>query len=97
LYDGNQPEVGPLGYIWEFISEAGLLTSWQEIKAWSELTGNYLETWEASLIWKTSTAYLNQFQKSSDMSCPCPVAPIEQNDAVTVDKKVKSIMRSINK
>jgi hypothetical protein len=97
LYDGQQPEIGPLGYIWEYISEAGLLTSWQEIRAWSELTGSYLETWEAALIWKISTAYLNQLQKSSDVSCPCPVVSTEQKDAAAIDKKIKSVMRSINK
>jgi len=97
LYNGEFPEVGPLGYIWDYITEAGLLTSWQEIKAWSELTDNYLETWEASLIWKISTAYLNQFQKSSDTECPCPFSPVVVGDSVSVDSKIKSIMRAKKK
>jgi len=94
-YSGEVSEAGPLEYIWNNISEAGLLTSWTEIKAWSELTGNYLETWEAALIWKISNAYLNQFQKSADMLCPCPIEKAQ--DKKDISEGLKKTMLGLNK
>lgn len=79
-----------MGYIVDYISESGPLTSWQEIKAWSELTGVILEAWEAAVIWKVSVAFVDQLRKSSDIDCPSPWLSGDP-----VDEKIKTAMRSL--
>jgi hypothetical protein len=94
-YSGEFPDAGPLEYLYDYIVEAGLLTTWQEIKAWSELTGTQLEAWEAITMHAISIAYTNQLQQSTDMDCPCPFAPVEP--AEDISKRLKAAMLGLNK
>jgi hypothetical protein len=94
-YRGELPDAGPLEYLYDYIVEAGLLTTWQEIKAWSELTGTHLEAWEAITMHAISIAYTNQFQQSTDMNCPCPFAPAEPT--ADISERLKATMLGLNK
>jgi hypothetical protein len=86
------PDKGPLAYIYDYLVESGPLTTWQEIKAWSELTGTHLEAWEAAMVWKISMAHIDQMHASRDPACPCP---IEKPDPAAASNKVITTFRKI--
>ena len=56
------PDQGTLGYIWDWICEIGLGTviTWQEIKAWSDITGIKPTKDEAFAIVQLSSAWLSE-------------------------------------
>lgn len=56
------PERGPFFYIWDWICEIGLgaVISWQEIRAWSEISGIKPTRQESIFIVQLSSAWLNE-------------------------------------
>ena len=46
--------------------------SWLEIKAWADLTGKSLGQNDYEILMRLSAAYVNQYYKSEDKSCPSP-------------------------
>jgi len=63
---GHLMAVGP--------SSAGEVLTFQEIKAWSELTGNVLSSWEASTLRELSRAYVVEHHEASAPDRPVPGA-----------------------
>jgi hypothetical protein len=53
--------------------------SWQEIKAWSDMTRNELAGWEATALRLMSQSYCNwQYRTSADKDIDPPILPPEE-------------------
>jgi hypothetical protein len=57
---------------------AGETITYQEIKAWADLTGHVLNGWEAETLRGLSGAYLAELHAAEDAQRPPPFAPSER-------------------
>jgi len=85
------PEVDGAEYILAYLMEVGPVShggmgmapiSYQEIQAWSTLTGTNLSPWDSLMLRQLSRAYVNQYNESKD---PHSQAPYEE--AMTLEQK----------
>ena len=68
------PEQGQLGHIWDWICEIGLgsALTWQEVKAWSDITGIQPTRNEAFALVQLSNAWLNERARGQQKhALPC--------------------------
>jgi len=94
-YNGQLPEPGALEYLFGYLCESGPLATWQELKAWQELTSTPLEPCEAALLWRLSNAYLDQQAKSVQPGCPPPWVDEFGIDEKEVAEKTKNVFRML--
>jgi hypothetical protein len=97
--DFELPEKGPLEYLINYLSEIGeadligdnLTTiKWGTMMAWSEMTGVKLTSSESLGLQRLSAAYVSQYYKSSDGSCPAPhIEALPARDEIA--NKMKSL------
>lgn len=52
--------------------------TFQEIKSWSEITGNDVTYWEATVLRKLSNYYCHQCELSREPECPPPWTPVQE-------------------
>lgn len=74
--------------------------SWQEIKAWSDMTLAKLDAWEASLIKRLSDEYTYQFNVSCDPTCGPPyqdfsIETIPQAVHESIDQKLRKVFAKL--
>jgi hypothetical protein len=66
---------------------------WRTIAAWSELTGVALSPWEARLLRKLSAAYLAEYHRAEEETCPPPWrAPVTKSEAETEEARLIAIL-----
>lgn len=94
-YKGPFPNAGRFEYIFGYLTESGILTSWQEIKAWQETTCTHLQPYESELMFKMSNAHVHQLQISTDIGCPAPWFDAESIDHKQVGDRLKKALRSL--
>jgi len=79
--DYGLPEMGPLSHIVTWFIELGevaqgpggfAVLSWQEIDAWSKLTGLDISPREGLALRHLSTAYINEYYRSNNRDCAMP-------------------------
>ncbi len=98
---GNEP------YIVGLLNEVGPATSngmgiqgvsWLELKSWEHLVGIELESWQASLLYRLSKVYANEYSRSNGEDTDAPYIPYadtqEAKDAV--EEKGKNIFERIS-
>lgn len=73
-----------------------IAVTWQELKAWSDVTKASLDAWQAKTLKRLSDEYVYQFNVSIDPNCPAPyqnftASEIPQETHETVDQKLRSI------
>jgi hypothetical protein len=90
-YTGPIPLPGPLEYLFAYLCESGPLTTWSEIKAWSELSGVELDSFEATTLWRLSCVYVDQQRLAIDVNCPAPWVDDDLIDDDAVAEKTKQI------
>lgn len=100
------PDAGQLAYLTEYLSDLGecslsdsgmRVNSWVDMKAWADLSGLSLSYFEVSSLRRLSLAYVSQYHKSEDASCPSPC--LEAIDRNVVEFKLKELfamMRNSN-
>lgn len=80
--DYKLPEMGPLSHIITWFIELGEVAttadglsplSWQEIKAWSELTGLTISPREGLALRRLSVAYVREYYRSNNHNCASPI------------------------
>jgi len=103
--DYGYPEVGPLGYIVDLLGEIGfhqstgngiIAITWQEIKAWSEITQDRLSGREYTAVKRLSNAYVNEYYRSNGKDCH---GPCIDSEATTekVERKFKSLFAMLRR
>lgn len=80
----------PAPHIFDRLIEIGIVTptgmgqtpiSWQEIAAWSQMTGVKLEPWEARLIRSLSVKYVAESRAAENETYPAPWrGPVTQQE-----------------
>jgi len=77
----GMPDMGPLSHIIAWLMELGEVTStaegltplsWQEIEAWSRLTGLNVSPRESLALRRLSVAYIQEFYRSNNRDCMPP-------------------------
>ena len=68
------PKGGPITYLWEWAQEIGLGTSvtWQDIKAWSDLTGIIPSRDESVVMTQLSNVWLNERARGQNKDAIAP-------------------------
>ncbi|MBO9724309.1 MAG: hypothetical protein J7530_08040 [Novosphingobium sp.] len=81
----------PAPHITDWLFEIGPMTGegaigWQDMDAWSRLTGIELDPWEARTLRRLSRSFVNQRWDARKDNCP---EPRVQADEIAVRKKVE--------
>lgn len=94
------PDLDSFGYLFEIMNDLGYSKgreplTWQEIRAFQEVTGTPLSLWEAKAIKRASHAYVNaviRYDGSGEMS------PLDElnREKVDVGNRLKAALRIIN-
>jgi len=75
------PPVEDGDYLLEMLNRCGMVSqgaggitsiSWQEIKAFKELSGEEIDWWEADVLMSMSHAYVSMYHRASDANMPPP-------------------------
>jgi len=91
------PDVAPVQYVVEVLSDMGEAVvegsvlrqlNWTDIADWQRSTGVVLTYWECAALHRLSGAYVNQFNKALEPSCPRPVVD-ELPSRVEVAQKMR--------
>lgn len=77
------PEIEAWAYVVDYLfavgpSTGGEVLTFQEIAAWSALTGRVLGAWEAETLKALSGAYLSEYHAAEDVNRPPPFRPAER-------------------
>ncbi len=94
-------------YLINLLHEAGTISyndgiakrlSWTELKAWADLSGYVLDSWEADTIMQLSLVYADMLNEATDPLCPMPMVRVmTQDKRAQVANSVKNALRSIAK
>jgi len=79
--------------LWIYLCDFWPGKTWSDLKAWSELTNTKLSPVEYNIMWKMTIAYIDQIQKSSDVSCPSPV--VNKLDPDDICKKTHEVFKRL--
>jgi hypothetical protein len=83
------PELGPEIYLWHTLRDVGLMVQtpmgqtpigWPELNAFSQLTQQQLEPWEASTLIRMSEAYLAELSIGEEPFAMPPHERVEDED-----------------
>lgn len=86
-------EAGPVGQ--GAMGEVPL--QWQDLTHWQHNTGISLASWEATLLRRLSSDYLNACREAESPTCPAPWLPDDHTSADSrkaVAKHIRSILRN---
>jgi len=82
-------------YILDLLNRCGMVSqgaggitsiSWQEIKAFKELSGEDIDWWEADVLMSLSRAYVGMYHRASDANMPPPYET-DDEDLLQAHKK----------
>jgi hypothetical protein len=94
---GKQATLPPLDgweYLAEIAIEIGLYeTSWQEMKAWSDITEIKLQGYEAAAIMRMSHAYTSSVHRFEGKDVPQPWYGEDQADKKAIAQATKKALR----
>ena len=94
--DYGFPDVGDVGYLVDLLLEIGEATvsggklstiGWQDLSAWTQLTGLRLAPHEYKGLRMLSSAYVSEFYRCDGNDMPSPFF----NKPVNVESKIKSL------
>lgn len=71
-------------------SLGGEPVTFQEIEAWSRMTGTRLNTWEVSTLHGLSLAYVDELNAASDPVRPAPYSPADKPSRAEVSKRLEA-------
>ena len=85
------PEVDAGEYIVDWLFEVGPMiagdpVTFQEIKAWRDLSGRVLDGWEATTLRRLSIAYTAEYHQASDPRTPAPGKTVAPKSAKQVSE-----------
>jgi len=95
------PPVEDGDYLLEMLNRCGMVSqgaggiasiSWQEIKAFKELSGEEIDWWEADVLMSLSRAYVSMYHRASDAHMP---PPYETDDEELIQQHRKEETRLI--
>jgi len=71
------PDKGNFSHLWDWLRELGLGhdISWQEVKAWADLTGSNPSPDEAQALVQLSRIWLTEFRRGTDKNALPPWMP----------------------
>lgn len=74
--------------------------TWAELKAWSEVSNTFLDSWEVNILKRLANEYVYQLNISSDPAMGPPwqaeaVIEIPEETNARIDSKLKSLPRSL--
>jgi hypothetical protein len=71
--------------------------SWQELNSWNQACGHDCTPWELEQIRMLSMAYLDQFTKAEEPSCPAPWIDPNFVDHAALGERIKKQFRAFNR
>lgn len=103
---GIEPELppNPLPYITEWLFEVGptspggmgpAAVSWRDLEAWRALAGVDLMPWEAKLLRRLSTDFVNELHDAKKPDCPAPWASETERNRDAVSRKVGNAFKAL--
>lgn len=101
--DGREPILpdNPAPYLTDWFLEIGPTAGetplgWQDLVAWSRLTGIELTPWEARTLRRLSKTFLNQKFDARKSGCPEPREQADQRETrKRVDEQFKAMMGAL--
>lgn len=96
-----QPEFPPVqfNYLQKWLEDLGWCESdgmgargisWPALAAWSQLSGNDVDPWEAECLHAASTNYAAYWAQAKDPMCPCPWDGA-RTDASVLSNQIKKL------
>ncbi len=101
--EGREPVLpeNPAPHLTDWLLEIGPVVGehaigWQDMAAWSRITGVELSPWEARTIRKLSKSFIDQRYMARKASCREPLAVVNEKQArKRVDDQFAAMMRAI--